>query len=188
MFTANYPSLMLGVNKPGTVVTLTLPILAAPCTGQDLNLCVLLLPSRRSLSGVSSLGYSQAGFAPKSPGIAEQCVPGEPSLPGTLGGPHSWPLLQSSHGYLEKISVSQNPTKLLRGLAATDFKSLNKKQGLARVGSSLDLTPALLMFPNPAASMAVDHFCQPISGDRWQDKPLLTSQPTCLIMLSPPKS
>lgn len=147
MFTANYPSLMLGVNKLGTVVTLTLPTLAAPCTGQDLNLCVLLLPSRRSLSGVSSLGYSQAGFAPKSPGIAEQCVPGEPSLPGTLGGPHSWPLLQSSHGYLEKISVSQNPTKLLRGLAATDFKSFNKKTGLGQSGQQLGPDPSFADVP-----------------------------------------
>lgn len=84
-------------------------------------------PQQKALSGVSSPGYSQAGFAPKSPGIAEQSprsgCSGEPCLPGTLGGPCSWPLPQPSHGCLEQISVSQSLTKLLRGLAATDFRS-----------------------------------------------------------------
>lgn len=160
MFTANYPSLMLGVNKPGTVVTLTLPTLAASCTRQDLSLCILLLPSTRAFLGLILWGIkSQAGFVPKSPGVAEQSPRsgfswGAPSA-GTLGGPHSQPLHHM--GCLEQISVPQNPKKLLRGLAATDFRSLNKKQGLARAGSSLDPTPALLMFPNRAAPIAVRH-------------------------------
>lgn len=123
MFTANYPSLMLGVNKPGTVVTLTLPTLAASCTGQELNLCILLLPSRRALSGVGSLGYSQAGFAPKPPGAAEQSpqglgVPGEPPLPGTLGGPHSQPLLQPSHGMLGADQCFTRSKKAAQGLSS----------------------------------------------------------------------
>lgn len=161
MFTANYPSLMLGVNKPGTVVTLTLPTLAAPCTGQDLNLCILLLPSRRALSGVISLGYSQAGFAPESPGIAEESPRSGCSWGALSARDPRWPPLLATAAattYLEQISVSQNPEKLLWGLAETDFRSLNKTQGLARAGSSLDLTPALLIFLNPAASTTVGHF------------------------------
>lgn len=157
MFTANYPSLMPGVNKPGTVVTLTLPTLAASCTGQDLSLCILLLPSTRAFLGLILWGIkSQAGFVPKSPGVAELsprsgCSWGIPSARDPR-----WPPLHHM-GCLEQISVPQNPKKLLRGLAATDSRSLNKKQGLARAGSSLDPTPALLMFPNPAAPIAVGH-------------------------------
>ena len=128
MFTANYPSLMRWVNKPMTAVTLTLPTSVASHAGQAPEpehrfscspaegLCAGLTPQ----AGVGGR-YSQAGFTPQSPGIAEQssrsgCPWAEhrdPSPLGTLGGPHSQPPLQPSRGMLVvDQSVSYNPKKL----------------------------------------------------------------------------
>lgn len=122
MFTANYPSLMLGVNKPGTVVTVTLPTLAASYAGQDLNQCILLLPSRRALSGVSSLGFSQAGFAPKSPGIAEQSARSGCSWGALSAGDPRWPpaqpLLQPSHGVLGADQCFTESKKATQGVSS----------------------------------------------------------------------
>lgn len=132
-----------------------------------------------ALSGVISLGWLCPRISRVCRAVTQVWV-----FLGTLGGPRCC----SHHtGCLEQISVSQIPKKLLRGLAATDFRGLNKKQGMGRAGTRLELTPASLMFPDPAVpSLSV--VSDTISGDRWQDEPLLTSQPTCLIVLSPPKS